>query len=108
MDTNPLTDVMANLRQQALENSLQSIKSDLQIIKEAGGNTKLIELEMYQQDKSAVKKNLSVNPRYIVFVEDSDAGTIIHMSNGALLKVVESCDRVMALIDGDKSKSYIK
>lgn len=104
---NPLTDIYENLKQQALENSLKEIKQEIQLLRESDGNSKLIELEMYQQDKNSIKKNISVNPRYIVFVEDSDSCTVIHMSNGALLKVVEPCDRVMSLIEADRGKKYI-
>lgn len=106
---NPLTDIRANLKQQALENSLNEIRWELKLLRESEGISNLIELEMYQTDsENAQKKMVSINTRYIVFVEDSEPCTIVHMSNGALLKVVESCDAVMKLVEGDKGKSYIK
>lgn len=106
---NPLTDICANLKQQALENSLNEIRRELKLLRESEGISNLIELEMYQTgSENAQKKMVSINTRYIVFVEDSEPCTIVHMSNGALLKVVESCDAVMKLVEGDKGKSYIK
>jgi len=104
---NPITDIYENLKQQAMENSLKEIKNEIKLLRESEDN-KLIELEMYQSgDKNIPKKMVSINTRYIVFVEDSDPCTVVHMSNGALLKVVESCDAVMKLVEGDKNKSYI-
>jgi hypothetical protein len=106
---NPLTDIYENLKQQALENSLKEIKQELKLLRESEGNSKLIELEMYQSGSdNPQKKMVSINTRYIVFVEDSEPCTIVHMSNGALLKVVESCDDIMKLVEGDRGKSYIK
>lgn len=106
---NPITDIYESLKQQAIENSLKEIRHELKLLRESEGNSKLIELEMYQAgSENTQKKMVSINTRYIVFVEDSDPCTVVHMSNGALLKVVESCDTVMKLVEGDRGKSYIK
>ena len=106
---NPITDIYESLKQQAIENSLKEIRHELKLLRESEGNSKLIELEMYQAGSdNTQKKMVSINTRYIVFVEDGEPCTVVHMSNGALLKVVEPCDAIMKLIDGDKSKSYIK
>jgi hypothetical protein len=106
---NPITDIYESLKQQAIENSLKEIRHELKLLRESEGNSKLIELEMYQAgSENTQKKMVSINTRYIVFVEDSDLCTVVHMSNGALLKVVEPCDAIMKLVEGDKGKSYIK
>ena len=106
---NPITDIYESLKQQAVENSLKEIRHELKLLRESEGNSKLIELEMYQAgSENTQKKMVSINTRYIVFVEDSDPCTVVHMSNGALLKVVEPCDAIMKLVEGDRGKSYIK
>lgn len=106
---NPITDIYESLKQQAIENSLKEIRHELKLLRESEGNSKLIELEMYQAgSENTQKKMVSINTRYIVFVEDSDPCTVVHMSNGALLKVVEPCDAIMKLVEGDRGKSYIK
>lgn len=106
---NPITDIYESLKQQAVENSLKEIRHELKLLRESEGNSKLIELEMYQAgSENTLKKMVSINTRYIVFVEDSDPCTVVHMSNGALLKVVEPCDAIMKLVEGDRGKSYIK
>lgn len=108
-NANPITDIYESLKQQAVENSLKEIRYELKLLRESEGNSKLIELEMYQAgSENTQKKMVSINTRYIVFVEDSDPCTVVHMSNGALLKVVEPCDAVMKLVEGDRGKSYIK
>lgn len=108
-DLNPLVDIAENIKQKTMETNIIDIKNELKLLREDGGNAKLIELEMYQAgDANAQKKMVSINTRYIVFVEDGDPCTIVHMSNGALLKVVEPCDAVMKLVEGDKNKTYVK
>lgn len=105
MDANPLNVITENVKQHNMEIQLKNIEQMLKGV----NNMELIELEMYQtSDSNLSKKMVSINTRYIVFVEDSEPCTIVHMSNGALLKVVEPCDVIMQMIKGSNSSTYIK
>ena len=69
---------------------------------------KLIEVEIYQGNGAmALKKKVSINPEYIVFIESDEDHAFVHMSNKSILHTVESKDDILNTINGYSSNKYI-
>lgn len=103
MYQNPLADLVESRRQDILEQKILNIigRSNME---------KLIELEIFRGDidDSLSHKKVSVNPKYIVFIEENDSHAFVHMSNDSILHTVESRNEILKLIgEGSTNQTYI-
>ena len=69
----------------------------------------LIELEIYQGvGDTALHKKVSINPEYIVFIEDDGDHAFVHMANKSILHTVESREQILQHSAFSTVKEYIK
>lgn len=110
MNSNPISDIAEQVKQQKLNNELKQIKADISTLMKARDNMpKLIELEIFQTiGGNTSTKKVSINPEYIIFIEEKNDNAIIHMSNDATLHSVESRDDILKLVGSAKSSAYVK
>ena len=109
MNPNPLADIIENTKQLRLENDIKEIKGKLQtLIKERNDMEKLIELSLLQNTgDDLAQKKVSINPKYIAYVEEDDGHAFVHMSNESVLHTVESRNAILQLIEGSTNQTYI-
>ena len=109
MDQNPLIDLASKVERQKLENNIKCIRDDIQLlIRERNSMEKLIELSLLQNDENDFShKKVSINPKYIAYVEEDDAHAFVHMSNESVLHTVESRSEILKLIEGSPNQTYI-
>lgn len=110
MNSDPLTDIAEQVKQQKLANELKQIKADINTLMKARDiMPKLIELEIFQTvGGTTLTKKVSINPEYIIFIEEKNDNAIIHMSNDATLHSVESRDEILKLMGSAKTSAYVK
>ena len=70
--------------------------------------TKFIEVTDYANlgDTTCLKK-VSVNPEYIVAIEEDEGHAIIYLNNKSILHTIESRAEIMTLIKGVNVSTYI-
>jgi hypothetical protein len=109
MNPNPLVDIIENTKQLRLENDIKEIKGNLQtLIKERNNMEKLIELGLLQNsEEDLAQKKVSINPKYIAYVEEDEGHAFVHMSNESVLHTVESRNEILKLIEGSTNQTYI-
>jgi hypothetical protein len=109
MDNNPLKDITEKLRQQNVEQRLQTIETDIKVLKGAE-KMKLIELEVTREcGPYNIKKTISLNPACITFIEgEDDNHCYIHTNDKTVLHVLKSRDEVLKLFNEESGQSYIK
>lgn len=105
MDLNPLADIAESARKQRYEKEIENM---LDILKNALKEYKPMKLiEVTVMDANGGNHKITLNPQYIVTVEQlDDIHTTIHMNDGTNYLVSESCEVIMNRVNGD-SKTYI-
>ena len=69
----------------------------------------LIELEIYQGNgDNALRRKVSINPEYIVFIDDDGDHAFVHMANKSILHTVESREQILQHSAFSAAKEYIK
>lgn len=109
VNQDPLADIIEKANKQKLDNNIKDIKEGIQLlIRERNIMEKLIELSLLQNDDNDFShKKVSINPKYIAYVEEDDAHAFVHMSNESVLHTVESRNEILKLIEGSANQTYI-
>ena len=109
MDMNPLAEISHRYPYQKLESDIKELKASIdRFIGERNCMEKLVELGLLQGDgNDLAQKKVSINPKYIVFVEEDNSHAYVHMSNESILHTVESRSEILKLIEGSSSPTYI-
>lgn len=106
---NTLLDITEKAKQQQLDRELDKIKMNLNVLlKERNSMEKLIELGLLQNNgDDLAQKKVSINPKYIAYVEEDEGHAFVHMSNESVLHTVESRNEILKLIEGSANQTYI-
>lgn len=106
---NPLADMMQQYSYQKLESDIKNLKVSIDFfIKERNSMEKLIELGLLQNNgDDLAQKKVSINPKYIAYVEEDEGHAFVHMSNESVLHTVESRNEILKLIEGSANQTYI-
>lgn len=109
MDTNPLIDITEKLKQQNIEQRLQSVEANIKMLKGVE-RMKLVELEVTREcGPYNIKKTISLNPACITFIEgEDDNHCYIHTNDKTVLHVLRSRDEVLKLFSGETGQTYVK
>ena len=108
MDQNPLIDLIANAKQQKLDADIQNIKTGIQtIMKEGIYMDKFIEITVLTNALGTSTNKVSINPKYIAYIEEDDSHAFVHMSTGSILHTAESRAEIFKLIEGAEHQTYI-
>lgn len=106
---NTLLDIVEKAKQQQLDNDLKQIKANIKVLmQERNSMEKLIELGLLQNNgDDLAQKKVSINPKYIAYVEEDEGHAFVHMSNESVLHTVESRNEILKLIEGSANQTYI-
>ena len=109
MEQNPLIDIANRIQQQRVDGEIQKLSNNIELLKkELNHMEKLIELGLLQSNgDDLTQKKVSINPKYIAYVEEDDSHAFVHMSNESILHTVESRSEILKLIEGSSSQTYI-